>query len=400
MAKIRSTAQKRKSIHAGKGRTVAGSSGRSGVAKQKKQAPSKLDNKSNRTLTAQEIARNAALDQSRGVDFDLLDKLVSEITKKRDEDYNIVERCGALKLPLVLKGEDSLHTAFHAALAELEIYYQDASNEQHQNDLRLVLESVYGRTTIDKEFRVPDPDLKKQSVPRHRKQQRPLSLRLKDKYQSIARDHIIGIVYPWYNKFLYRTVQRMTEPRGLNVEAYRGLEGDYRYFRSYPVRQNTVTYDSGKFVIKDGHLKIEFDDENHMVCFGHTSAGHQKEGYEHRGLVFPRRVRGSNFYDLLSFRGGKMRMTSISGEIDNASDGIVLSATRGIPYRPFAARFLMVKADSQASGDASLYQLQMPKNDEDAAQNKPYQDLLVRFKEIVVPTTLAEHGYMWGSELV
>jgi hypothetical protein len=395
MPKIRPTTQTRKSIRAGKGAANAGSSTKSRVSKEKKPASSELEKNTDRARPTQKIGRITAPDQFRQVDIALLDRLVAEITKRRDDGYNIVERCGALDLPLVLDSEDNLSKAFHAALAELEILYNNPNDEQHQNDLRLVLESVYGRTTIDSEFRVSDPNSKGRGAAGRRK----LSLRKKDRYQSIARDHIIGVVYPWYNKFLYRTVQRITDARGLDVD-YRRLEGDYRYFRSYPVRQDTVTYDSGKFIIRDGHLKIEFDKHNHMVCFGHTSAGHKKEGFEHRGLVFPRHDQGRSFYDLLSFRGGKMRMTSISGEIDHTSDGIVLSATRGIPYRPFAARFLMVKADSQAPGDAGLYQLQMPLNEEEGTQNKPYQDLLERFKNIVVATTRAEYGYMWGSAFV
>jgi hypothetical protein len=290
-------------------------------------------------------------------------QLISRLTELRSAGYDVVERCAALELPLVLRDESSRERALAAALAELEICYQ-----RSQHDFEVVLKSQFGRSIVS-QFR-GDEGL--------------LTVLAKGAYQSAGRDRIIGVVYPWYNSGLYTNLIRITRETGLDVSAYSYLAGRYRYFRFFPVN-------STRFRLMDGQLDIDLDKSDNMICFGQRSMNHTRKGYEHRGFVLP----GQDKIDLISFRSGTLRLGSVWGhDLGPISSGIILTATKG-SKRPFAARAMIVK-----EGSSRLYDLVIPKNKDGTAyiaRSAEYQEALKEFKKMSSATVFADANFMWGN---
>jgi hypothetical protein len=311
-------------------------------------------------------------EKARGYDLRVVHESIEKIKKLRTgrNPSDIVERCATLGLPLVLTDDNKRERAFLAALAELAVLAEgDVSHGPHPQDLELVLRAIFGRNLLH-QF--------------HDEKGR-YSILHKQSFRRFERDRIIGVVYPWYNFSLYADLIRIVRERDLSVAKHSNLAGNYRYFRFFPLNET-------RFTLMDGFFDIEIDNVHNMICFGQRSMNHHKRGYEHRGFVLP----GSGKVEVITFRGGTMRLGTIWGDFADRTNGILLTSTRG-NKRPFAARVLIVKKDS-----SDLFGLEIPKNKDNRSfveKSKEYKYALNEFKKVCSGTVFPAFGFMWGNKL-
>jgi hypothetical protein len=291
---------------------------------------------------------------------------------KENGDLDLVERCNSFELPLTISNDEEKTKVFYAALAELCSCY-----DSHSAAARRLMSPFLGRGEKDK--------FKNSKDGRHK------FVNLKS-YLPHTMDTIISMAYPWFSQILYTTLFRLNREQRLDVQEYESFEGTYRYFRSFPIKDNT-------FVLRDGRMKVVLDKKNNMICLGHasqnwTGGDFAKAQFEHRGFVVP----GAYKTDLISFRGSITRFASIAGDLDHECEGTILTSSRGRnnPPRPFVAQFLLVKESHE------LAQLEIPSvkiNDENVfdTESEQYQKVLERFRKRFRNTVSEKDGFMWGT---
>jgi hypothetical protein len=304
------------------------------------------------------------------VDPQKLKKKIKAVKDHR-ERHDLVERCNIFELPLTVSPK-TREDIFYAALGELCACYGTDSSAT-RNLIRPFLERGAASS-----FRDSDGNY---------------DFAARTQYPPHVVDAIIAMAYPWFSRTLFMSLLRVNLEARLDVRPYRDFAGQYRYFRAYPLTDDT-------FVLRDGRLKVEVDDTNNIIGFGHVSQNWQggdfeKGQYEHRGFVVP----GRHKTDLISFRGSITRFASIGGRLDDESEGAIITHTRGRhkkPPRPFVAQFLLFKKGHE------FERLLIPTVEREGEivfdeTSDEYKQIFDRFAGLSRRTVSSDFGFMWGT---